>query len=658
MAQTNFTPILTYKSDTASAVPSAGNLTNSANGAELAVNTADKRLFTKDSGGSVVELGTNPSSLTLPNGTANGVVYANGSKVLTTGSALTFDGTNFATTGSVSSAGASNSGNLAFTGTGNRITGDFSNATLANRVMFQTSTVNGQTSVGVLPNGTSTITNLNLFGGIDPANASIGQLVNTGTEVRLGAIVTGTGTYLPMTFYTGGSERMRLDTAGNVGIGTSSPGAKLEVYAGDLLVNRASGNAALGIKTTGGSGRTYYLVSDVGGSFQIYDNNASANRVTLDSSGNLGLGVTPSAWGTAYFKAIQGNGGASLQFQQNANGVALGCNYYFNSSLQYIYVNSDYASNYYQNAGTHKWYTAPSGTAGNAISFTQAMTLDASGRLAIGRTTAGAMLDVEVTTANTNVPTLAAHIRTSTSGTAAAGLGGYISFLTENSNGSQYETAYIGAATESSTSADKDGYIFFSTALNTANPVERARIDSSGNFLVGGTTANARIYSQGLTSSGYGVGSQTSGAGAALYGGWSGSTLVYVVYGNGNVGNANNSYGAISDVKLKENIVDATPKLEKLNQVRVVNYNLKTAPDQNLIGVIAQELEQIFPGMVEETPDRDAEGNDLGTTTKSVKYSVFVPMLIKAMQEQQAIIEQLKAQLTSVSTDVAALKGA
>ena len=94
MAQTNFTPILTYKSDTATSIPSAGNLTNSANGAELAVNTADKRLFTKDSGGNVVELGTNPSSVTLPNGTANGVVYANGSKVLTTGSALVFDGSN------------------------------------------------------------------------------------------------------------------------------------------------------------------------------------------------------------------------------------------------------------------------------------------------------------------------------------------------------------------------------------------------------------------------------------------------------------------------------------------------------------------------------------------------------------------------------------
>lgn len=86
--------ILTKKSDTASSVPLVADLTNAAGGAELAVNTADKRLFTKTSGGTVVELGTNPSTLALPNGTAKGVPYLNGSKVLTTGSALTFDGTN------------------------------------------------------------------------------------------------------------------------------------------------------------------------------------------------------------------------------------------------------------------------------------------------------------------------------------------------------------------------------------------------------------------------------------------------------------------------------------------------------------------------------------------------------------------------------------
>ena len=86
-------------------------------------------------------------------------------------------------------------------------------------------------------------------------------------------------------------------------------------------------------------------------------------------------------------------------------------------------------------------------------------------------------------------------------------------------------------------------------------------------------------------------------------------------------------------------------------QVKVRSYNFKADETKTKqIGVVAQELESVFPSLIEEAPDRDADGNNLGTSTKAVKYSVFVPMLIKAIQEQQAIIEQLKA-------DVAALKG-
>ena len=121
-----------------------------------------------------------------------------------------------------------------------------------------------------------------------------------------------------------------------------------------------------------------------------------------------------------------------------------------------------------------------------------------------------------------------------------------------------------------------------------------------------------------------------------------------VIYSNGNVVNYNNSYGAISDVKLKENIVDASPKLDALMQVKVRNYNMIGNTTKQL-GVVAQELETVFPSMIDITPDRDAKNNDLGTTTKSVKYSVFVPMLIKAMQEQQAIIESLKARLNAAN---------
>ena len=83
--------------------------------------------------------------------------------------------------------------------------------------------------------------------------------------------------------------------------------------------------------------------------------------------------------------------------------------------------------------------------------------------------------------------------------------------------------------------------------------------------------------------------------------------------------NANNSYGLLSDIKLKENIVDATPKLKDILKVRIVNYNLKTDPDVKQLGVIAQELEKIFPALIDEHLDKDDEGNLLGTTTKMVK---------------------------------------
>jgi hypothetical protein len=119
------------------------------------------------------------------------------------------------------------------------------------------------------------------------------------------------------------------------------------------------------------------------------------------------------------------------------------------------------------------------------------------------------------------------------------------------------------------------------------------------------------------------------------------------IFGNGNIVNSNNSYGAISDIKSKENIVDATPKLASLMQVKIRNYNLINSTIKQ-IGVVAQELETVFPSMIDETPDKDDEGNDLGTITKSVKYSVFVPMLIKAIQEQQALIESLTTRLTAL----------
>lgn len=127
------------------------------------------------------------------------------------------------------------------------------------------------------------------------------------------------------------------------------------------------------------------------------------------------------------------------------------------------------------------------------------------------------------------------------------------------------------------------------------------------------------------------------------YGSNSGNEVLFVD-GNGDVRNINNSYGAISDIRLKENIVDTTPKLDDILKVKIRNFNLKGS-DKKQLGVIAQELEQVFPSMVDETI------NENGDSIKSVKYSVFVPILIKAMQEQNELIENLKSRIEALEAN-------
>ena len=117
------------------------------------------------------------------------------------------------------------------------------------------------------------------------------------------------------------------------------------------------------------------------------------------------------------------------------------------------------------------------------------------------------------------------------------------------------------------------------------------------------------------------------------------------------------SYGALSDIRLKENIVDVNPKLEDLLKVRVVNYNLKGCQDSTFIGVVAQELEQIFPTLVKDG-DLSPQDINLGKTEtyKYVKYSCFDIMLIKAFQEQMDIINKLSYQVDELESKTNLLK--
>lgn len=119
--------------------------------------------------------------------------------------------------GDVTSSGANTlTDNLNFSGTGLRIRGDFSNSTLNSRLSFQSSTTDGITYLQVLPNGTGNNSGFSCYGSFDITNTNFGDISNNSAEVRLRSGITGTGTYLPLTFYTGGVERMRILPNGSV----------------------------------------------------------------------------------------------------------------------------------------------------------------------------------------------------------------------------------------------------------------------------------------------------------------------------------------------------------------------------------------------------------------------------------------------------------
>ena len=301
-----------------------------------------------------------------------------------------------------------------------------------------------------------------------------------------------------------------------------------------------------------------------GSNLSLWSNGVT--NATLDTNGNLGLGVTPSAW--SGIKAIQTSVDAAFATPYTMH---ITSNAYYGSS-GWAYITGGGASKYETSQGSHYWNVAPSGTAGSPITFTQAMTLDNSGRLLLGTTSV---------------------------------LGGNALANFAESNDS--------------------GIVLY--VSNTAN----SGSDQVCRSLLGSNCNNTTSYHFVATT---------------------GSVDHFYIYGNGNVVNTNNSYGALSDIKLKENIVDTTPKLADLCKVKIKNYNFINDPNKTKqLGVIAQELEEVFPSLVETTVDKDSDGKDIGTVTKQVKYSVFVPIMIKAIQEQQEMINQLKA-------EIAELKGA
>jgi hypothetical protein len=480
---------------------------------------------------------------------------------------------------------------------------------------------------------------------------------------------------------TNGTGRLTIDASGNVnidsntlyvdatnnrvGLGGSSPTATLAINSSNTLnsqnisfLTSDAVNSTLRIGHS--SGNTVNIGANVGHNIKFGYYTSSLGEVSaftpylnLDSSGRVGIGTTQvQGYTNLNTVAISGTEGAILDFAASAVGIG----------------NNRVAQLWGGNGGFLAFATGASNT------LSERARIDSSGRLLVGTSTArtnfyngsvSPSLNVEsigdgliACVRNVNGPTAAslalAKSRGTTIGSNTLVLSGdavgQVSF--QGSDGSEFvEAARIEAFVDGTPGAnDMPGRLVFSTTADGASsPTEALRIDTNGTQFCGaagtvhvaGTTASA-----GTTTACY-VGKRNVTRGNA---GGTG-TDVFLVWSNGNVVNTNNSYGAISDIKLKENIIDANSQWSDVKALQVRNYNFKEEIGQQThtqIGLIAQEAELVSPGLVFESPDRDAAGNDLGTVTKSVNYSVLYMKAVKALQEAMERIETLEAKVAAL----------
>jgi hypothetical protein len=352
---------------------------------------------------------------------------------------------------------------------------------------------------------------------------------------------------------------------------------------------------------------------------------------------NFGVGVTPSAW-FATSRVLQVGSGGAIEGRSNFEPyISTTSNAYLNTAGVYKYIATAEAGRYLQSSGVHSWYTAPSGTGGETpatVSFTQAMTLDANGRLGIGPTS----------------PSTVLHTSSSIAGIFAQGTSTKTNnYLMTCSN--SYNYGVVGVVSGDNTSGgDIYALGYVSSAGGSFNPV--ASWTSSGNLLVGKTASN--LANAGIEIFGAGFGQFTASGDASLFTnrlGSDGDTIKFyratTQVGSISVTATTTTLNPTSDSRLKENIADAGSALEKINSVRIRSFNWKVNNQFTDFGVIAQELNEVAPECVKVGSDEINEDGELKDPWCAQPY-VLVPAMIKAIQEQQALITQLTARITAL----------
>jgi hypothetical protein len=350
-------------------------------------------------------------------------------------------------------------------------------------------------------------------------------------------------------------------------------------------------------------------------------NVAVASPAVLAFDGtNLGLGVTPSAWGSSW-KAIESTAGGAVYFGSSQASIVSNA---YNNNTNWVYKTTSTAGLYANVQGAHQWYSAPSGTAGNVVSFITTMALDVSANLGIG-TSSPSFSGSNRRALTLNAPT------------------GQLSILELGVNGSLYGYMY---ANSTQTTINAGGGTSSTSPLTfDVNGAERARIDTSGNLLVGQTStgiANATSYA--FQIDGQGIrnnhGSGTPSGYAYMQFGYAGSSIGSITQ-NGTTGVL---YNLTSDYRLKNNQQPLTGAKDFIMALQPKKWQWWDGSGEG-VGFVAHEFMEIakYSGHGEKDAV-DADGKPI--------YQSIQPSSSEVMANLVSFIQELSAQVTTLQTQI------
>jgi hypothetical protein len=500
------------------------------------------------------------------------------------------------------------------TGTASNVTGTVA---IANGGTGATTAATALTNLGAVAKAGDTMTGAL---GFVAGSASTPSLFASGD--------TNTGIFFPAAdtigFAEGGAEAMRIDSSGNVGIGTTGPNAKLNVVAGDAAsaTNQVniSGGRTLGGGVYGSAGSILftngYWSSGGAASISGMDSGSSGGflgfatttngtgttgtpteRMRIDSSGNVGIGTaTP-----GYKLDVQSSASSGAPLLANFQAAGGDVQVYIQNGTVKTQINAD-ATNSASIIGSFSNHPLSLRT-----NNTERMRIDSSGNVGIGTSSPGQKLAVS-----------GGSISTDTAGSTAT-------------PSLMVSSGALGTAGLYAPAANTLGIVVSAT--------ERMRIDSSGNVIVGGTSTSSdeSTYQGG----GVFVSRRASSAG---------TTHANFLNGGSTVGSITSNttatfYNTTSDYRLKENATPVTTGLQTIAALNPVNFNWVSNRIADT-GFLAHEFQSVIPNCVMGTKDAiDANGNPV---YQQIDRSGAIPFLVAAIQEQQALITALTARITAL----------